>query len=784
MKLTLAGIAAVATAIVGVASANAGTFAVNIDAWGNGAGCNLFAVWGSVNEFSWDAPCNGYPMSVGGPNNGSVPAGTRVGYQTSAPAGIAIVGANVVANTILNLNDGKGWGGGGYWAGGGHEWIGGSTGENDGPFSSSYWGFSMVCGWSTCSNYAAITLSSIQLIASEGTGPSLAALGSNNLWYQGGNWVWNSPGNSWPITLFASDASGVCSMSAWVNGVQMSGPTSLPNTTQWQQCPDPTWTPGSGASVDTRDFVAGAGPMSLQLGATNAAGVQSLVSETLSVDNEPVSVSLNTPNDSNPSVWVNHAVTVDATASAGPSGIGSVTCSVDSAAARAYAPDGVTIDGTGVHTASCTATNRAIDPQGSPNSSTTSTSVKIDETPPSVRFEPANPSNPTQLIADTSDGQSGVASGALEMRPAAGGTWEPLSTQVSGGHLVASFNDAGLSGPYVFQATSCDQVGNCASTDEDMAMPVRTAISSAVSFATIANPLKAKKVKKHIRVGWHWRTVRRHGRRVRVKAGGHEKTITVVRYVERCTRKRVKTRKHRSRIRKTCKKPHVKLVKKKRVAYGKSSTVHGLVTYSDGVPVAGVPVEILTAPANGTNSFALAATRTTDASGQWTASLPPGPSRIVEAAYGGSATTLPAAGQAAVVVPARVKIKITPRVVPWGSVIRITGQVVGGYVPAGSNLLRLNVGIGKIGQIVGLPHIRPDGRFVIIWRFDAGQGVIHPWFSVGTLSEAAFPFAPGTSRRITVTLGKPTPHAKHHRRAHHHKARHHKHKHKRRGKRR
>ena len=90
------------------------------------------------------------------------------------------------------------------------------------------WGFSMVCGWSTCSNYAAITLSSIQLIASEGTGPSLAALGSNNLWYQGGNWVWNSPGNSWPITLFASDPSGVCSMSAWVNGVQMSGPTSLP----------------------------------------------------------------------------------------------------------------------------------------------------------------------------------------------------------------------------------------------------------------------------------------------------------------------------------------------------------------------------------------------------------------------------------------------------------------------------------------------------------------------------------------------------------------------------
>jgi hypothetical protein len=53
--------------------------------------------------------------------------------------------------------------------------------------------------------------------------------------------------------------------------------------------------------VDTCDFVAGAGPMSLQRGATNAAVVQGLVSEALLVDNEPVSVALSMPNDSNPS---------------------------------------------------------------------------------------------------------------------------------------------------------------------------------------------------------------------------------------------------------------------------------------------------------------------------------------------------------------------------------------------------------------------------------------------------------------------------------------------------
>ena len=94
---------------------------------------------------------------------------------------------------------------------------------------------------------------------------------------------------------------------------------------------------------------------------------------------------------------------------------------------------------------------------------------------------------------------------------------------------------------------------------------------------------------------------------------------------------------------------------------------------------------------------------------------------------------------------------------PWGSIIRITGRVRGGYVPTDSKLLQLNVGIGRIGHIEGLPDIRPNGSFVILWKFDAGQGVVHPWFSVATLPEAAFPYSSASSNRVTVTLGEPTP---------------------------
>ena len=70
--------------------------------------------------------------------------------------------------------------------------------------------------------------------------------------------------------------------------------------------------------VDTRSQVPTDGSFQIDLSATNAAGVAGTAPKTVRVDNDPVGVSFRTPNDANPSVWVNHAVTVDATPSAGP----------------------------------------------------------------------------------------------------------------------------------------------------------------------------------------------------------------------------------------------------------------------------------------------------------------------------------------------------------------------------------------------------------------------------------------------------------------------------------
>ena len=75
----------------------------------------------------------------------------------------------------------------------------------------------------------------------------------------------------------------------------------------------------------------------------------------------------------------------------------------------------MTVDGNGIHTISCTAWNNAVGPQGQHNSGTNSIPVYIDEVPPSISFEPRTSSNPTGLVVDTTDDESGVAGGSIQM---------------------------------------------------------------------------------------------------------------------------------------------------------------------------------------------------------------------------------------------------------------------------------------------------------------------------------------------------------------------------------
>jgi hypothetical protein len=726
--------------------------------YSNGAGCGIYTASGSLSYFNTTV-CNGTPMGFGTAAT-STPRGTSAFIEARAPAGLTITQAQVSPAALINENDGHQWGGGSFYNGGGTTWATGDNSELDAGFSSSYWGFQIVCGASPCNNSGAVlSVNSIRLTVHEAQGPALVAQGANNLFYQTGHYVWNPVGDGWPITVSGSDPSGVCALYALVNGAQITGPAQPHDGTTWHQCPDWTWP----ASVDTRDYVSTSGPLSLTLAGTNAAGVTSAPSQTLEVDNDPVSVSLATPDDANPSVWVDHAVTVQAAASAGPSGIAGTNCSVDSGASTAYPSGGFTLDGDGAHTVSCTASNNAIDPQGAPNTGSASEVVKIDEAPPSVGFEAVNPSDPTALIADTSDAESGVAGGSITVTGPHASTPTALPTSFDGSHLISRFDDAGKNGDYTFTATSCDAVGNCAASAETLHFPIRLGSRSAVSFAQIQTP--AKIVHKRVRVGYHYKRVtrKRHGRRVkvRIRVGGHLKRIKLVIPVNQaCANKRVRVSRRRWREVKACRVMKIRTVTKRRARYGKKITVHGLLISAQGAPLANVPVTLLTRPDDRGGRFRPVTSTTTNASGIWAAKLPRGPSRIIHAYYPGSPTIEPATGTAVLSVPAKIALTITPHILPWNHSIRIRGHLVGRYVPADGVALRLLVRYPGATQSTPLQALRTNrrGQFDFTWSYHAGRGIAAYPFSVATTAtESDYPFAASVSRAVRVTFGRATP---------------------------
>ena len=251
-----------------------------------------------------------------------------MGYQIIAPPGITINEVVYDNSQLQNIGNGRGWIGFTYWNGGtapvhpNGTAVDAAAGPSlDTNLDTTYWGIELRCVQSVCSWPGLIQLDEITVYASEAQGPSITPVADpGSLWAQTGQWIWNAPGNAWSLPVAGADSSGVCSLSLQVGTSAPIADPSLPppNNSSWQECQPASWT----AAVDTREYVSGAGQLPVTLQATNAAGLPNApTSETLNVDNDPVSVSLSTPDDLNPTVWVNHAVPVDATASTGPSGL-------------------------------------------------------------------------------------------------------------------------------------------------------------------------------------------------------------------------------------------------------------------------------------------------------------------------------------------------------------------------------------------------------------------------------------------------------------------------------
>lgn len=618
-----------------------------------------------------------------------VSQGERASFQADAPAGLSITGASIDTNQIysIGVNAGGPWGGGFYWAGGGAQVSNSTTQYSVSGLNSPYFGVQLVCGWSTCNgnNHSAqITVENIHLYATETQGPSLSA--PDGLW-QAAGWV----RGSWPLHFSGDSPSGICSLSATLNGQTVPGTTSPTNPSVWHQCSAPAVV----QNIQTGGFGEGAVPLTIR--GVDAAGVatsDAVYTKTINIDNSrPVVSFAGSPSDA-PSTAGQQFVT--ATASGSPSGIAGLSCSLDGAPDQWTAgPQArIPVSGIGPHAVSCNAADNAVDGAG----------------------------------------------------------------------------NHGLSGP------------------ASWSLSIRQPTVSAIGFSKVVHPLRCRRLKERIKVPGHWVTVHHHHQPVRLRRSERTKVVKVTRCHAQIVRRRITVWKtvirHGKPVRvkhlKTIRvavPPHAVLKSSRRVPHGRPTEIAGWLGLPDGTALGRQSVRILTAPDNGRGHFRQAAMAKTASNGSWSATLRRGPSRLVEAAYGGDPTREPSVSQQArEIVPAKIKlIRVSPRQVPWStpghpSVVKIVGRLEGGYLPRGGALVRLRIGRGASYTTYGVQeHVKGKGRFSTTYTFGDGTPSIHErlWFQLASLPMGNLPWAPSASNKRTVVVGghpKTTTPIKHRRR--------------------
>jgi hypothetical protein len=664
-------------------------------------------------------------------------------YKLSPPAGVSIVGST--PNFSVSSNTGTGnWGSGDFWQDSSGNYYGNSWNASGGTEasgtaeslpSSAYWAYQLTCG-STCSGDASVTLNSVALTLSESSVPQLGApTGDANLFDATGGWVWNVPADPWPLTVSGSDPSGVCQFSFTAGAVSGQSPAQAQNGAQWQACPDWTW---SGA-VDTNAAQPKNGPMTVTIAGVDAAGNTNSASATIQVDDAPVTESLSTPNDATPGAWVNHAVTVDATPSAGKSGIASNQCTVDGATATAYPSGGLTVDGDGVHTVTCTAANNAVNPQGAHNQGSASEQIHIDEVAPSLGFEPVNPGNPRQLVVDSSDDESGVASTSVTMQGPHQATATTLPTTSSGGQTIATFPDAGKHGLFTFVATSCDNAGNCASIPEQLKLPIRLGARAVLSFNRIVPETTAKTKLRHITVD------------------GHRRRITlVIKAGTRCVSRTIRTSPGHHRTLTACRARSPKIVTRRAFGYATRVKLHGVIETRQGAPVAGGRVVVSTRVDKRGSHFHTVLTSTTDTRGVWTAKLPKGPDRVVKAHYAGASDIEPATVTAHIVTRAGIATTVTPHALTWHGTMHVNGEMLSrrGLPRKGlALLLQVHYPNAKKWSTLLAGRTHKHGTFGFQWSYRSGRGTAtYPFRVTLAVAQAGYPYAVGASRPVKVTF--------------------------------
>ncbi len=281
---------------------------------------------------------------------------------------------------------------------------------------------------------------------------------------------------------------------------------------------------------------------------------------------------------------------------------------------------------------------------------------------------------------------------------------------------------------------------------------IREPSVSTVAFARLAARLKCRHTRERVRIPARWVKGYHHHRAVRIRLPAQMRTVRLVRCHPHLVKRRVLVR-GRWVTEPIVKLPHAAFITTRRLRPGHSARVGGWLGTASGKALAGQPVTVLAAPADGRNRYARIASVRTGPDGTWHAKLGPGPSRIVMAAYRGDDTAEPSvSAPARVVVPASIVLHVSPRSAHWGGRIVISGRLKGGHIPSGGELVVLWVGWHGGATEIGHVYTRADGSFATSYTFLRGNGTETYRLWAESARESDYPFAPGHSRGVRVTV--------------------------------
>lgn len=326
--------------------------------------------------------------------------------------------------------------------------------------------------------------------------------------------------------------------------------------------------------------------------------------------------------------------------------------------------------------------------------------LRFDDMRPQVRFSTAPPE--TGIEAEVSDPDSGPAGGQILYRRVDADVWIELPTKLvpSGqpglSRLVAPLPELGF-GTFVFRADASDAAGNAASTSlrsDGTQMAIRR-----------VPPPRAPKAKSRLFA------------RLR---GGHGESLTV--------------------------------------PFGASALLSGRLTRAaDGAGLGGRALRVVSRPSRGALTATAVVSTETGEQGGFELRLPPGPSRRVTVAFPGDGGLEPALRRP---LELRVRAGVTLRAVPeklrTGQMVHLTGRVKtkGAAIPRRGKLVAIQYLEEETGRWRPVLVTRGDhdGRFRARYRFRYVTGRAAIRLRATALAEERWPYVPGSSPPVTITV--------------------------------